>query len=563
MRIRRNASTFLRSYLTRKLREYGRNEDGSYIVFGLFLFVGLWIVTGLSIDLMQYEYSRVRLQGTVDRAVLAATDLDQPLDAQGVIDDYFEKAGLGNVPRQTDIQQEWVNTDDADPSNDELVARNIRMIAGTPIPTSFMRMLGINSLPLSIGAGAENSVNFVEVSLVLDISGSMRFYTSNATINGEFIPRDRRINILRRATKDFVDIVLAGSARDNTSINIVPYAGHVNVGPFLYQRWNPAAPATHSSSYCVDLAASDFDGMSVPANNRGQVPHFMKWTIFPGLMGWGWCPGNDTQILIGQNDPTVIKNYVDSIRMYDGTNTQAGTKYGLMLLNPTSSVKSIFADLANANVIPAAFADRPVDFGQRGSQKYLIVMTDGMITDQFRPNRTGLRNTNGPQVGVDDETLSVRMPVTLTPEQAAADSNNDGTPDVASIYVDGVYYRLDNESAIRTTNTTIQDFDTLPDKVDHDMWNAAVELDNQRSDGGSRNVRSQSNNVSDFLKQCTLAKNNGIQVYAIAFEAGSDVFANMRSCASAPSMAFDARGKSLEDIFAAIARSITELRLTQ
>ena len=45
---------------------------------------------------MRYETQRTQLQYTLDRAVLAAADLDQTLDPQGVVEDYFSKAGMSD-----------------------------------------------------------------------------------------------------------------------------------------------------------------------------------------------------------------------------------------------------------------------------------------------------------------------------------------------------------------------------------------------------------------------------------------------------------------------------------
>ena len=54
-----------------------RREDGNLIIFSLFMIVGMLLFTGIAIDVMRSEVARTKLQNTLDRAVLAAADLDQ------------------------------------------------------------------------------------------------------------------------------------------------------------------------------------------------------------------------------------------------------------------------------------------------------------------------------------------------------------------------------------------------------------------------------------------------------------------------------------------------------
>ncbi|MDG2452861.1 MAG: Tad domain-containing protein, partial [Paracoccaceae bacterium] len=73
-----NAARTTRS-AKRFVKEFARDEDGAFIIFSLFMFVLMLLTAGMALDLMRYETHRARLQGTLDRAVLAAADLDQTL----------------------------------------------------------------------------------------------------------------------------------------------------------------------------------------------------------------------------------------------------------------------------------------------------------------------------------------------------------------------------------------------------------------------------------------------------------------------------------------------------
>ena len=78
--------------------KFKRDADGSLTIFSLFLLVVMLIVGGTAVDTIRHETMRTKLQYTLDRAVLAAADLEQTLAPQDVVDDYFAKSGLPGHP---------------------------------------------------------------------------------------------------------------------------------------------------------------------------------------------------------------------------------------------------------------------------------------------------------------------------------------------------------------------------------------------------------------------------------------------------------------------------------
>jgi Flp pilus assembly protein TadG len=84
----------LRRLLSLQPRRFRNDEDGAMIVFGLIFFVLMLMIGGLAVDFMRFEYTRTRLQNTLDRATLAAASLDQQLDPTLVVKDYLLKANM-------------------------------------------------------------------------------------------------------------------------------------------------------------------------------------------------------------------------------------------------------------------------------------------------------------------------------------------------------------------------------------------------------------------------------------------------------------------------------------
>jgi Flp pilus assembly protein TadG len=509
---------------------FAREEDGVVTVFTVFLLLMMLMVAGIGVDLMQNEMRRTSLQNTVDRAVLAAADLDQTLPPQDVVADYFDKAGLGGY--LTNVEPDFT-----------LNRRNVIATANMRTNTQFMGLLGVHSLPVPAYSSAVEEVPNVEISLVLDVSGSMRW--------------NSRMDNLRPAARNFVDIVLTGSAVNTTSINLIPYAGQTNPGPFMFSRLNgvrypalaldeddgginellnntmldPAVPAGTGSdpavryvypniSSCLELDSSDFNAATLPNDpSYQQTAHFMNWNIATevvqeqdengawhdvlfdendeptedgtgstrSVMNWGWCPHDKNSIIYASNNRTVLYDRINNMRMYDGTGTHYAMKWAVSLLDPDA--RDDFAAMAlpaNGSIIPAEFDVRPLDYNSTDTVKYIILMTDGQITEQVRP------------------------------------------------------------------------------KNKMHLLNPTDELAGRSSD--REQITSKSTNVTNFKKQCDLAKDasRNIVIYTIAFEAPGTPEDQMRYCASSTSHFFRASGKAqIDAAFSTIARQINELRLTQ
>lgn len=62
----RPARRFLRAWLLER-------TEGTMTIFGLFVFLMMFLVAGIAVDVMRIEHERVRMQGATDRAVLSAT----------------------------------------------------------------------------------------------------------------------------------------------------------------------------------------------------------------------------------------------------------------------------------------------------------------------------------------------------------------------------------------------------------------------------------------------------------------------------------------------------------
>lgn len=224
MAIRHNMTTKLRAGLTKRLAEYRREEDGAIIILALMMFVMILMVGGIAVDMMRYEAERVRLQGTADRAALAATMIrsnSEHVTPEDIARSYFAAEGVESLIEGRVIVNETAS------------AREVIIAPRGRMNTTFMRYSGQDYLDMGVGAAAIEGLGGgamkYELVLVLDISGSMGAMTSTG---------QNRMAELRDAAKEFAEMMLDGMAPENVAITIVPYNGWVLPPPGLASQMN-------------------------------------------------------------------------------------------------------------------------------------------------------------------------------------------------------------------------------------------------------------------------------------------------------------------------------------
>ncbi len=341
-----------RSPLKNTLQGFARDEDGSVTILAIFMIFMMVMVGGIQLDFMRHELERSKLQAVSDRAVLAAADLDQGRDPETVVKDYFAKSGMSEYLSKTVVDQ-------------GLNYRIVTVDASKDMPTQFISRFGFDTLKVPAHSQAEERVEKVEVSLVLDISGSM----------GE----NGRIQNLRDAASIFVDSVLKAGNKDRISISLVPYSGQVNAGPDILDRMN--VRRLHGYSDCIEFDSNEFDTVFLDTNKwHDQTQHF-QWNY--------WSPNDRTATLcprysferiapLSQN-VTKLKDQIKAFQPRARTSIFLGMKWGVSMLDP--SFRSINNSLVLAGKVDAKFLNRPANYSDKETLKTVVLMTDGENTE--------------------------------------------------------------------------------------------------------------------------------------------------------------------------------------
>jgi Flp pilus assembly protein TadG len=351
-KVRTINATKMRNRIRAHAHDFASDESGVFWLFSVMMFLMILMIGGIGVDLMRSERDRTVMQNTLDRAVLAAADLDQSRDAAVVVQDYFDAAGLGA----------YVDIDEPDLG---LNYKTVSATAGMTTTAQFMRLSGVNEIDTVAYASAEERIANVEISMVLDISGSMRSHN--------------RMTHLKTAAKSFVDTVLNEANEDLVSVSIIPYDEHVNVGPEIMSRL--PVNQVHNFSHCVEFEDADFEETAFDfSTTHQQMQHTRLYN------SWGYqCPTETYErMTVFSQDNTALKWQIDQLQPSGNTHIFMGMKWAATLLDPSFNV--VIEDMAEAphNIVDDVFADRPAEYNDAETLKTVVLMTDGVNTSSYR-----------------------------------------------------------------------------------------------------------------------------------------------------------------------------------
>jgi Flp pilus assembly protein TadG len=503
---------------------FAKGEDGSLLVLGMMMFLIMAMMGGLAIDLMRYEQRRTQLQQTLDRSVLAAAAMNQKLTGESVVTDYFAKAGMAD-------KLDSVLVDKGD---------NYRIVTATAsskMDTYFMHMMGVDELEADTAAVAEQRVSNIEVSMVLDISGSMG---------------GSRINKLRPAAKEFVTTVLAAAEAGHVSISIVPYNAQVDIGKSMMDSFN--VNDNHAYSACVELPDSAFTTNDLSTTTAYvQNAHFDPYNYTSGSSNMLYnCPPQSGNIVTPPTDSeSDLHAAITNLVVGGNTSIDVGVKWGAYLLNHNAN--SVIKNLVTAGKVPSKFNNRPLDPVTEDVLKVLVVMTDGENTTEYKINDPYNSGNSNIFVHKTNDRVSVYFDRPNTTSDWWWPRTNSWNTDRDGGGKDNKYNNLTWPEVWKEYSVTY---------VAYHFY--ALALNENYNNWRNTFMTSVYSNKDTRLQQiCTAAKSQNIVIYGIGFEAPSNGRTQVRNCASSSAHYFDASGLEISSAFRAIANNISQLRLTQ
>lgn len=474
------------------LNKLFKNERGNVVMIFALALVPILAVAGTAIDVSRMQSAKIQMSALLDQAVVASANLSYTDTPEVLIEDWMK----------SQVGQFGYNPDDLEVtvvSNIALNSKDVTATARLTMDTALMYMFGFERVTIEVDATAVQSITNIEIAMVLDISSSMR---------------GNRLTSLKTASTEFIDIMLTPDTLNTTSINVVPFGGTVNIGDTLFNKF--AVQTTDSSTIinpdeddydigsnvetsafrftdgetCIEAIQDDYDTEMLPSFSRAQVPDFWRW--------WNnhpWCPEDASAVFLNSSNPTALKNHLNGMVLSDGTGMDIGTMWGLKTLSP-----SFRGELGGD------YAGRPLEFDILESQKVMIIMTDGAITAQNRPEEPAIGNVH------------TNRPTNRAPHTSAI--SNQG-----------------NRQNMQTT----------------------------RGRGSATTSASNDSGVGRFKKACNEAKAKGVQVFTIGFQIKSGSLPDkiLEECATSISYYYHVEGLDLTATFQSIAAQVNALRITQ
>ncbi|PLL11125.1 hypothetical protein C0V75_17725 [Tabrizicola sp. TH137] len=554
-------------------RRFVKREDGSLLVFGLFLFATFFLMGGMAVDIMRAENKRTALAQTLDRCALNAAALRQTLDPETVVRDCVDRVGL--LPQLTDVNV-----------TNGTGQRSVEAIGDYELDTFFMGASGVHEIDIHGRSVAEQRATNIEIAMVLDVSGSMN--------------NNNRLSGLKTAARNFVSTVLANN-NNKISIAMVPYNGQVNLGPALAAKYNianvPGLTATANVN-CVDMPSSVYNNTGIDRDLQMQATGWadafstMAFEYGNSMSDWPttysstsrapnasnvWCPPSTTNIVRMPDDNiTALHTYINNLTAIGATSINAGMKWGGALLDPEA--RSVVNEFVDANVVPVEFRDRPFDYSKRDALKIILLLSDGENFGDVRINdsyRTGL----SPIFKGTDGNYSIRH---QTGRPASAGTNEFWVPhrDPDNNSNNGLQgqWRATSWGGTTSTQGTQMTWQQVWQemRVSYVAWHFYARALGTNSTTRTttysqwwNNFRTQRGDSAstpemdvELANICSLTKQEGVLIYAVAFSAPTRGVEALRNCASSDGHFFHSTNNTaLNAAFQAIATNITQLRL--
>lgn len=549
---------FVRDYFSG--RRFGGDEKGSIIVFVMMVFSAMFLVGGTAVDLARHENLRATIQYNLDRAVLAAASLKQTEDPDTVVQDYMSKV--------VTISDFTVNVD----SDISINARSVEATATAELDTWFLSMAGINEMPIVAHSAAEERIPELEISLVLDVSGSMS---------------GSKLANLKVAAKDFVTTMLTGADPDTVAISIVPF--NHNVAPSFEMYEALTVDNQHDYSSCLEFADADFADTAIdPTVSQTQAIYtalYGDWQDFDS--GYETCYTEDWfEILPYQQDETVLHNKIDGLQANGWTAAHLGMKWGLALLDP--SFNAVTTSLITDGIVDNGFSDIPVDWSDTETLKVVVLMGDGANTYEFLFGNT-YRGANSDlwEVKYTQQTFKYayhkKKPWKTSTSESKCSKSKWVCVYESEDFTDYYLYKASANQYLDIEDNnwiSASTFNNLPTSLSG--WTSSSQMTWEQAWGQmpadwydsktgnsafSDLVYNSSRGTSEadtvMSSACTAARNAGVVVYTIGYETSSSTSAKLEACATTEAHYYDAAGTQISTVFSAIAASIQKLKLTQ
>lgn len=341
-------------------------KDSSGSILPLFAVLTLLVIVmaGAGIDYGRAVNDRSVMAGALDSAALSvAAQLSSSVMTDSEIDIALKETFAANLKSlgYPDVAVEHLNYT----VNPETGLINVSSSVG--IPTSFVRLGGIG--PEMITVSVESQATFskydVELSLVLDVTGSMR----------------NDMDALKEASNALIDTLIPDGTAESDSkirISIVPYSQGVNVGEYAQAVTN----GNKGTRNCATERTGDAQFTDDPYDYAVDNPDYNTEEVAASYLGGG----SNNCAATPQMEPLTAKrnkltNAIRKLTATGRTAGQTGIQWGWYTLSPNWN-----------NVWPSD--SEAAEYNDDDILKFAVIMTDGNFNTYY--NYEDVQTCSGP-----------------------------------------------------------------------------------------------------------------------------------------------------------------------
>ncbi len=316
------------------VKKFASNEDGAFAtIFGVSSFA-IALSVGLAVDYSQLSAARSLVNVSLDAAVLAAGhELLDGNENSASLRKIFENQLYANLESHSHL----ANAVEIKDFSVDVKSGLVNATLETPVQMAFMGLLGYQKVPVASFSEAKFSTTPVEISMVLDVTGSMND-------NG-------KLPALKNAATKAIDILLpSGKTNNSVKIGLVPYSEGVRVS----KKMADTASGQKNFTCMTERKVNAFNDSSYSTEEVGADPQ-------------AGCSFSKVQPLSGNG--ASLKGDINSLTASGYTAGHLGISWGYYMLSEK------WQSLWGANA-----AD---NYGT-STKKVVILMTDGEFNTYFQ-----------------------------------------------------------------------------------------------------------------------------------------------------------------------------------
>ena len=373
------------NFVKNKWTQFKADTRGNFVMIAAIALPVAAFTIGSTVDLANFRIASHATQAAVDSASIAASRAITVEDAT-----LAEATEIARQQLSLNISNvSFVNHQEIENSlriEQDLDTGTITASADVQTPTLFAAIFGHDNIAGTVTS--TNQVEILEVSFVLDTTGSMR-----NSIDGTQDDSGERILALQTAMRNTIDQLIPNNVVNDqrVRVSLVPYIDGVNLGPFYQAAVGNNAPT--SANTCVneretlntfeDVAPIQSDNSTLFETDATllEIPQATLLDIVNDGFGAGdnTIPCPFVEIVPLTSDRQVLLDAVNLFQPDGFTAGHNGINWGF------NTLSAEWRDFWPEGAQPALY-------GTPNVRKILVVMTDGQFNTSYRDNVTrGIR----------------------------------------------------------------------------------------------------------------------------------------------------------------------------